>query len=143
MDPLVDGDVEVSEMERLAHLRAKKEVKSWSVQAKSPWTWLTFLLGFAGAPILLGIWIASFDAQSQLGLREAITVTLGAVVACCLLWLAHKGWEDRQLHKSYDIEILELKAAKPAHYRTRARRQYDNQRSKRNPRRCPRPVRPH
>jgi|GEM_PF-5478516 len=33
--------------------RAKKQVDSWGEQAKSPWVWLTFLLGFAGFPILI------------------------------------------------------------------------------------------
>ena len=115
MDPLADGAVEVSEMERLAHLRAKKEVKSWSMQLKSPWTWLAVLVGFAGGPILIVFWATAFDPQTQLGLREAITVTLAAVVSGCLLWLAQEGWERRQLHKSYDIELLELKVAKQDH----------------------------
>jgi len=143
MDPLADEDVEVSEMERLAHLRAKKEVKSWSAQGKSPWMWLAVLLGFAGGPILILFWASAFDAHSQLGLSEAIIVTLIAVAAGFLLWLAHDGWEKKQLHKSYDTELLELKAANPTHYRTRARRQYDNRRNSHHPRRYPRSVRPY
>jgi hypothetical protein len=104
--------LEQRDLEKLAQLRAKKRVDSWSEQFKSPWMWLSILLGFAGLPILIMVWIGAFVPNSLIDLRGAIVVTLLAGAIATLLWLAQKAREEKQLRRFYEEELLELKIIK-------------------------------
>jgi len=104
--------LEQRDLEKLAQLRAKKRVDSWSEQLKSPWMWLSILLGFAGLPILIMVWSGAFDPNSLIDLRGAIVVTLLAGTIATLLWLAQKAREEKQLRRFYEEELLELKIIK-------------------------------
>jgi uncharacterized membrane protein YbhN (UPF0104 family) len=98
-----------TDMEKLARMRAVARVSRWSEKAKSPWAWLTFLVAYAGFPILLMFWIAAFNPDSAIELRGAIAATLLATVLVSLLWLARKAQEEKHLRRFYEMELLELR----------------------------------
>jgi len=58
------------------------------------------------------VWAGAFDPNSLIDLRGAIGATLLAGTIATLLWLAQKAWEEKQLRRFYEEELLELKMTK-------------------------------
>lgn len=100
---------EKEEIERLAEIRAKRRLRSWSEQFNSVWTWLNGGLGFCGVIGLL-TWIGWL--KGELNVTVPVVVTL---VIVCLGWLFNRGqkrWEEKRFRELYEEELLELKLKK-------------------------------
>jgi len=99
-----------NDFEKLANLRAKKRVGSWSEQFKSIWGNLLGLLCVLGFFALLVLWIGVSNGEISVGLAALITVLIG--ILGWFFYRRHKAWEKEQFHKFYEEELLELKLKK-------------------------------
>lgn len=101
-----EREAKKGEVERLAELRAKRRVGSWSEQFKSPWqAWFWFIVVF-GLIALFFMWAS----DASIGLMILIGFLLA--VLAWFLYYKHNNWEQKQFHKFYEEELLELKVKK-------------------------------
>jgi len=112
-DNLNAGHLE-SDLEKLAAVRARRRVRSWSEQLKTPLLPLLILLASGGPFGLTFLWASAFPLDNTAGLRLAIVITMliGALVV--LLYVGQQAWERKQFRRFYEEELLELKVIEGA-----------------------------
>lgn len=54
------------DLEQLARMRAKKRVDSWGEQRKSPWQWLSVVIGFYSFLAMLVTWTGWANGELDL-----------------------------------------------------------------------------
>ena len=99
-----------NKLQKLARLRAKRQLKSFTEQWKSIWTGLFVLLCFVALIVLPVLWIGVSNGEVSIALAVIITICMGLVG-----WFfnsRHTAWEGKQFAKLYEEELLELKLKK-------------------------------
>ena len=104
------------EMERLAQIRAKRKVDSWSERFKSIWYILFLLLVVLGFPTLLIVWTVDLSG----GINGSVTlpggnkislawfITLVIFILGYFFYDGNKTWKKDRLCEFYEEEFLEL-----------------------------------
>ena len=104
------------EVERLAQVRAKKRLDSWSERFKSIWYILFTLLVVLGLPTLLILWTLELSVGidiSVLVVRNKISlawfITLVIFLLGWLFYSQNSTWKKDRLRELHEEELLELK----------------------------------
>jgi len=90
-------EAEKGEIERLAEVRAKRRVGSWSEQFSSGWIWGAFALGVFGFFGLLLTWVGW--ANGELNIGVPIIVTLVIALLGWPLNRGHNTWEKKRFRE--------------------------------------------
>ena len=98
---------EKGEIERLAEMRAKRRLESWSEQLKSNWFGGSILLGAFGFVGLMWTWLSWATGELNIGVPVALIFILGGV-----FYDQNKTWKKARLREFYKEELLELKMRK-------------------------------
>jgi len=114
----VEGkEAQEREIERLAEIRAKKRLDSWSERFKSIWYILFVLLVVLGFFTLLIVWIVDLSGgiNTRVELPGGNNISLAwfiTFVIFILGWVFYdqnKTWKKARLREFYEEELLELK----------------------------------
>ncbi len=107
---------EKGDIERLAEMRAKRRMESWSERFNSWLQDLRWILVYAGLGSFLGFTLsAPFGStpESRLfGSSPEIFVSLIIITVVLLIWFqvhSKKAWKQKRLHQFYEEELLELR----------------------------------
>jgi len=100
-------EAERGEIERLAELKAKRRLDSWSERFKSIWFILLVLLAVIGFFALLILWIGVLGGGIKTTL--AVFVTAGIFILGGVFYDQNKTWKTARLRELYEEELLELK----------------------------------
>jgi len=98
-----------SDLEKLAAVRARRRVRSWSKQLKTPLLPLVVLLASGGPFGLFFLWAGAFPLGNTAALRLAIVVTMLVGALVVLLYVGQQAWDTKQFRRLYEEELLELK----------------------------------
>lgn len=98
------------DLKRLARMRAKKRLNSWSEQFKSPWIALMMLVIFGSLLALPITWMGWVDDDFILLVPVFTTLVVG--LAIWIINRLQKSWERKRLREFYEEELLELKVKK-------------------------------
>ena len=101
---------EKAEIERLAEMRAKRRLDSWSEQLKSNWFGGSILLGAFGFLGLMWTWLSWATGELNIGVPVAVTFIVGLLAL--LLNRSYKVWRKKRFRELYEEELLELKMKK-------------------------------
>jgi len=100
-----EAEKEDIEVERLAEIRAKNRLDSWSERFKSWWLDLPWILAAFG----VGWWAASWN------LDIGVEILVALIIIGPLVWFFHhrqKSWKQQRLREFYEEELLQLKLKK-------------------------------
>ncbi len=108
------------EIRRLAEIRAKRRLDSWSKRFKSIWYILFVLLVVLGFFTLLIMWIVDLSGgiNTRVELPGGVKITLSWLITLVIFllgWLFYdqnKTWKKGRLRELYKEELLELKIKK-------------------------------
>ena len=100
-------ETEKGELEKLAEMRAKRRLDSWSERFKSIWFILLVLLVVLGFFALLILWIGVLGGGIKTTL--AVFVTVGIFILGGVFYDQNKTWKTARLRELYEEELLELK----------------------------------
>jgi len=103
--------VDSKEVERLAEIRAKSRLDSWSERFKAIWFILLVLWAVVGFFALLWMWIELSKEIDHYWLKGLVfsfpTLIIGAVG--WFFYDKHKDWNQQRLREFYEEELLESK----------------------------------
>ena len=103
------------EIERLAEIKAKRRLDSWSERFKSIWYVLFMLLVVLGFPTLLIVWIVELNAGIDIrvwGISLAWFITFVIFILGGVFYDQNKTWKKARLREFYEEELLELEMKK-------------------------------
>ena len=108
--------MESKEVERLAEIKAKRRLDSWSERFKSIWYILFVLLVVLGFFTLLIVWIVDLSGGINTGVELpggnkislAWFITLAIFILGWFFYDMNKSWKKNRLRELYREELLEL-----------------------------------
>ncbi len=107
------------EIERLAQIKAKRRLDSWSERFKSIWYILFMLLVVLGFPTLLIVWTVELSGGINISVKLGGTnislawFIIGVIfILGGVFYTENKTWKIERLREFYREELLELKMRK-------------------------------
>ena len=102
------------EIEKLAQIKAKKRLDSWSERFKAIWYILLVLWSVVGFFALLWMWIEMSEVI-DIHWAKMLVFSFPALAIGAVGWFfydKHKAWKQQRLREFYKEELLELKMKK-------------------------------
>ncbi len=107
-------ETEKGELEKLAEMRAKRRLDSWSERFKSIWYILLVPWSVVGFFALLWMWI-EMSKWIDIHWAKMLVFSFPALMIGAVDWFfydKHKAWKKDRLREFYKEELLELKMRK-------------------------------
>ena len=102
------------EIERLAEIKAKRRLDSWSERFKAIWYILLVLWLVVGFFALLWMWI-EISKETPPQWAKMLAISFPALIIGAVGWFLydkHKAWRKERLREFYEEYLLELKVRK-------------------------------
>jgi glucan phosphoethanolaminetransferase (alkaline phosphatase superfamily) len=99
------------EIEKLAEIKAKRRLDSWSERFKAIWYILLVLWSVVGFFALLWMWIEMSD-WIDVHWAKMLVFSFPALMVGAVWWFLydkHKAWGQQRLREFYEEYLLELK----------------------------------